>query len=137
MTARSRIRLVHVEFMPKVLESDTLYVSEAYSTAAHLCACGCGSKIRTPLGPTEWTVQVTRNGPTLRPSVGNWQHACRSHYLITDGDVVWADSWTADEIMEGRHREESRRQAYYESRVPPVRGPLALLCQRIVKWWIG
>lgn len=137
MTARGRIRLVNVEFMPKQLEPDTLYFSEAYSTAAHLCACGCGSKIRTPLGPTEWTVHEARNGPTLRPSVGNWQLPCRSHYFITAGDVVWADPWTTDEIAEGRHREESRRAAYYESREPQVHILFARLRQRIAKWWAG
>lgn len=93
-----------------------LYVSEEFGTAAHLCACGCGSKIRTPLGPTEWSVEETTGGPTLRPSVGNWQEPCHSHYLIFRGKIRWCATWTPEEIAEGRRDEEARRQAYYAGR---------------------
>jgi hypothetical protein len=101
--------------MPKVLQPGVLYVSETYETAAHLCACGCGTKIRTPLGPTEWAVEATPTGPTLRPSVGNWQQPCRSHYLISAGEVVWAESWTPAEVAQGRQRELARRHSYYNA----------------------
>lgn len=55
-----RLRLERVHYMPKVLEPGVLYVSEEFGAAAHLCACGCGAKIRTPLAPTEWTFEDTR-----------------------------------------------------------------------------
>ncbi|WID99529.1 DUF6527 family protein [Bosea vestrisii] len=71
--------------MPKQLEPGVLYVSEKYGAVAHLCACGCGAKIRTPLGETEWSLKETASGPSLWPSVGNWQQACKSHYVI-DGE---------------------------------------------------
>ncbi|MCL5884432.1 MAG: DUF6527 family protein [Deltaproteobacteria bacterium] len=100
--------------MPKELKSGVLYVSEEFSTAAHLCACGCGSKIRTPLGPTEWVLEETYRGPTLRPSVGNWQQVCQSHYWIYQGEIRWADKWTPEQIAAGRHDEEERRRAYYD-----------------------
>ena len=99
--------------MPRDLSPGVLYVSEEFGAAAHLCACGCGTKVRTPLGPTEWSLEETDDGPTLRPSVGNWQQACRSHYLITDGEVVWAKGWTAEEIADGRRREEEHRRNHY------------------------
>lgn len=102
--------------MPQELTPGVLYVSsEEFGAAAHLCACGCGTKVRTPLGPTEWSLEETDDGPTLRPSVGSWQQACQSHYLITGGEVVWAEQWTADEITNGRRREEERRRAYYDA----------------------
>ena len=110
-----KIRLQRVQYMPKDLEPGVLYVSEQFGAAAHRCACGCGSKIRTPLGPTEWSVEETDGGPTLRPSVGNWQQACQSHYLITRGEVIWSAQWTAEQIADGRRREEKRRRAYYDS----------------------
>ena len=69
-----KIELQRVQYMPKELKQGVLYVSEEFGAAAHLCACGCGSKIRTPLGPTEWAFEETDNGPTLCPSVGNWQN---------------------------------------------------------------
>lgn len=111
----ARIRLQRVHYMPKDLSPGVLYISEEFGTAAHLCACGCGAKVRTPLGPTEWSLEETDGRPTLHPSVGNWQLPCQSHYLITDGEVVWARRWTAEQIADGRHREEERRRKYYEA----------------------
>ncbi|WP_367183026.1 DUF6527 family protein [Ferrovibrio sp.] len=101
--------------MPKVLEPGVLYVSEKYSTAAHLCACGCGEKIRTPLGPTEWSVRDGSRGPSLWPSVGSWQRPCRSHYIIDNGDVHWSTQWSDAEVQAGRASEQARREAYFES----------------------
>lgn len=110
-----KFELQQVEFMPKELQPNVLYVSEAYGTAAHLCACGCGTKIRTPLGSTEWSVRRDRNGPTLRPSVGNWQLPCRSHYFITNGRIEWANQWSDARIQAGRVQEAARREAYLDS----------------------
>ena len=41
-----KIKLQRVQYMPKDLKPGVLYVSEQFGAAAHLCACGCGSKIR-------------------------------------------------------------------------------------------
>jgi hypothetical protein len=110
-----RFELQRVHYMPKDLKPGILYVSEEFSTAAHLCACGCGSKIRTPLGPTEWNITETSTGPSLRPSVGNWQQACRSHYWIHCGEIKWSSMWTEEEIIGGRQEEEERRRSYYDA----------------------
>ncbi len=109
-----KFRLERVHYMPKVLEPGVIYVSDAFETAAHLCACGCGSKIRTPLGPTEWCLEMTGRGPSLYPSVGNWQQVCQSHYFIRNGEVLWAPKWSAEEIAEGRRQEAERRRAHYD-----------------------
>jgi len=109
-----KIKLQRVHYMPKELEQGVLYSSEEFGAGAHLCACGCGSKIRTPLGPTEWTIEETRKGPTLYPSVGNWQQACQSHYWIYRGEIIWADKWTPEQIATGRLNEEQNRRAYYD-----------------------
>jgi hypothetical protein len=111
----SALTLQRVEYMPKQLEPGILYVSEKYSTAAHLCACGCGKKIRTPLGPTEWSVKETAGGPSVWPSIGNWQKACQSHYAIQDGKIVWYDQWSAAQIAAGGRDEQERRKARYEA----------------------
>lgn len=105
--------LERIHYMPKVLEPGILYVSEEYRTAAHLCACGCGAKIRTPLGPTEWAIKVTLTGPSMWPSVGNWQRACKSHYIIDHGNIIWCGQWTPEQIVAGRHLEQVGRQAHY------------------------
>ena len=101
--------------MPKALEPGVLYVAEEFDAAAHLCACGCGARVRTPLGPTEWSFEDTPGGPTLFPSVGNWQQPCQSHYFISGGEVTWAERWTAEQIADGRRREEEHRREYYDA----------------------
>jgi len=110
-----KFEMQRVHYMPKDLKPGVLYVSEEFSTAAHLCACGCGSKIRTPFGPTEWTLEESNSGPTLKPSIGNWQQACRSHYWIFQGEIIWADQWMAEQIAAGRQEEESRRKVYFDA----------------------
>ncbi len=109
-----RIELKRVHYMPKELEPGVLYVSEEFGAAAHICPCGCGTKIRTPLGPTEWSLEETEHGPTLYPSIGNWQQPCESHYWIRRGKIIWSRKWTPKEIAAGRRAEEERRSAYYE-----------------------
>lgn len=110
-----KIKLQRVHFMPNNLSQGVLYVSEEFGAAAHLCACGCGSKVNTPLGPTEWNFEETKNGPTLYPSVGNWRLPCQSHYWIFQGKIEWAGKWTPEEIARGREREEQRRVLYYNT----------------------
>ncbi|MHB9880737.1 DUF6527 family protein [Pacificimonas sp. ICDLI1SI03] len=112
-------RVERVYYVPKELREGILYVSVEFETAAHLCACGCGEKVRTPLLPTEWQLTGTDAEPTLRPSIGNWQKPCRSHYLITGGDVVWAPAWSEEEVLTGRHGEQLRREAYFAERNVP------------------
>lgn len=116
-----RVELRRVEYMPAVLEPGVLYVAEAFGAAAHLCACGCGSKVRTPLGPTEWSLSDGPSGLSLDPSIGNWQRPCRSHYWILDGEVVWSEPWTEEQVRVGRAREEARREAFFASRTGRLR----------------
>lgn len=122
-----------VHYMPKDLKPGILYVSQEFEIAIHLCACGCGAKVKTPLGMTEWSVKETKTGPTLRPSVGNWQRACQSHYLITGGKVEWAEKWSPEEIAAGRRHEGDRRRAYYDT-LDRKRGGAA---RRLWHWLTG
>ena len=110
-----KIKLQRVRYMPKEMKPGVLYVSEEFGAAAHLCACGCGSKIRTPLGPTEWTLEETDTGPTLHPSVGNWQQTCQSHYWIYRGEVLLSAKWTPEQIAAGRRGEEQYRRVFYDA----------------------
>lgn len=110
-----KITLERVHFMPNELKPGVLYVSEEFGIAVHLCACGCGSKIKTPLGSTEWSLEETKDGPSLHPSIGNWQRPCQSHYWIARGEIEWAPKWSPTQIAEGRQHEEERRRAYYDA----------------------
>ncbi len=110
-----KYELQHVQFMPKELQPGILYVSKEFEIAMHLCPCGCGSKVKTPLGPTEWSIQETKDGPSMSPSIGNWQQACQSHYWITNGEISWAGKWSPEQILAGRQAEEERRRVYYKA----------------------
>lgn len=128
-----RFELQRVRYIPTELSPGVLYVSTEFDIAAHLCACGCGSKIRTPLGPTEWSVEQTTDGPSLDPSVGNWQEPCQSHYWIYRGEIKWADRWSPERIAAGRRREEQRRAAYFDARGRRREGPF----RRFSRWVMG
>ena len=128
-----RIELQRVQFMPTTLEPGVLYFAEEYGAAAHLCACGCGTKIRTPIGPTEWQIEEGPRGVSLRPSVGNWQHPCKSHYLITDGVIRWAGQWTDQQILAGRAREAARRTEYYATKQTKKR-KRGIFRRRVWRW---
>lgn len=123
-----RMRLELVEFMPSILESGVLYVSQKYRTSAHLCACGCGEKIRTQLGPLGWRFTNGRSGPSLYPSIGNWQKPCRSHYFIKKGLVIWAPALTEAEVLYGRQAEVKRRDAY-------IREQNSGWWSQLKRWW--
>ena len=76
---------IFVEFIPKELEENKLYISEEYKCAIHLCLCGCGEKTITPLGGGKnWDLVKENNGKvSLIGSVGNYNFPCKSHYIIT------------------------------------------------------
>jgi hypothetical protein len=126
-----KIRLRRVKYIPKELKPDVLYASREFSIAVHLCACGCETKIRTPLGPSEWSIEQTARGPSLYPSVGNWQEKCHSHYWIYRGEIRWADQWGPEQIAAGRLREEKRRAAHLDARGQNPDGILSR-CWRLV-----
>jgi hypothetical protein len=108
-----KLRTEFVRFMPVELRPSVLYVSIEFGIATHLCPCGCGAKVRTPLGPTEWELNDTEKGSSLLPSIGNWQR-CGSHYFIRDGQVIWLDKWTPSQIEAGRRAEQQRDRKYFE-----------------------
>ena len=82
--------VIHVELMPAELENGVLYISEKYRTASHLCCCGCGTRIVTPLKPTGWRLDRAGDRVSLNPSIGNWNDPCKAHYFIWDNRVTWA-----------------------------------------------
>ena len=114
----TRIELQRVNYIPTNLTPGILYVAEEYGAVAHLCACGCGDIVRTPLGPTEWILIVDDGGATLSPSIGNWQQACQSHYWIKNGEIIEARKWTPEEVAMGRQAEELRREEFYSRQKP-------------------
>lgn len=86
----SHLRHEFVTSVPNELEHAVLYVSMPYATAIHLCACGCGAEVVTPISPSDWQLQYDGESVTLTPSIGNWRLPCRSHYWIRRNRIIWA-----------------------------------------------
>ncbi|MHB1166798.1 MAG: DUF6527 family protein [Candidatus Nanopelagicales bacterium] len=89
-----------ISFPPQLAEG-ILYVSAQFATAAHLCACGCGREVITPLSPAQWVLTFDGN-VSLEPSIGNWSLPCQSHYVIAHGKINWARGFTPAQIERNR-----------------------------------
>lgn len=103
---------IYAEYIPVELEVGNLYISFQYSTASHLCACGCGGRVVTPLGKADWILKFD-GAVTLSPSIGNGQWPCRSHYWIRDDKVVWARTMSPAQVNDHRRRDAVGREASY------------------------
>ena len=101
-----------VEFIPAKPEEGVLYISIEYKTATHLCACGCGERVITPISPVDWKMTFNGESVSLSPSIGNWRFACKSHYFIRNNKVEWAGSWNEDEINACQSAEIKKERAY-------------------------
>jgi hypothetical protein len=112
-----------VEQIPAALEPGVLYVSIRYRTVVHLCACGCGNKVVTPIRPPRWHLKFDGDAISLWPSVGSWQFPCRSHYWINTNTVVWSASWTDAEVAVGRERDAADMTLYLASRAGGATAP--------------
>lgn len=110
MMRHNRLKHRFVMEMPDKIEPGILYVSTEYGSAVHVCCCGCGEEIVTPLTPTDWKVIYDGESISLHPSIGNWTLPCQSHYVIWRGDVIEAEPWTEQRI-------EAARQCSHEAKV--------------------
>ncbi len=84
-------------------------------------------------------------GDTNSRSVGNWSLLCRSHYVVRDGMVHWADSWIEEEVEMGREADRRMKGTTYavepsanlKATPPePVRAKSGIAA-RIAAWIIG
>src|SRR5947208_2254851 len=99
MTRIEQLRSEFVEYIPERLYHGALYVSRRYKTASHLCCCGCGLEVVTPLNPAKWSLAEHPDGSvSLSPSVGNWSFPCKSHYIVNKDTIEWAYGFSPDVI---------------------------------------
>jgi len=98
MTRLTRIRPEFVTFAPDELEMGVLYVSMEYATVLHLCCCGCGNQVVTPLAPARWHLTFDGESISLNHSIGNWSFLCQSHYWIEGNKVLWDRPFTPTQI---------------------------------------
>lgn len=114
--AVKKITPVYVEFIPETVEEGKLYISEVYQTAIHKCCCGCGEEVVTPLSPVDWQLKKNMNRVSLRPSIGNWNYRCKSHYFITNNRVIWANRFTQRQIANIQKKDRFDKQNYIASK---------------------
>lgn len=105
-----------VEAVPRSREDGVLYISIHYGTMVHNCACGCGSKVTTPISPARWRFTYDGESVSVCPSIGNWSYPCRSHYWIDHNRIRWASSWSKKKIAAGRARDRSERKRYAKAK---------------------
>lgn len=108
--------LEYVEFIPSLLKPGVLYVSIDYGTSAHLCPCGCNSKVILPITPPNWELEVENNVVSVEPSIGNWELPCQSHYWISNGKIVWAEKWSKTKIEESRLQKFKNLKSFFRNR---------------------
>ena len=105
-----------VKVIPDNLEENTLYISIDYKTAIHICPCGCGSEIATPISPYDWKITYDGENVSLYPSIGNWGLPCQSHYWITNNEIEWAPRWSRKQIECGRERDGFNKKEYFQKK---------------------
>ena len=103
-----------VEFIPRDLEPDVLYVSIEYATCVHACVCGCGNRVVTPLSPDDWRLTFDGETVSLSPSIGNWAFPCESHYWIREDQAVWAAKASKARIELLREQQRLTRERHWE-----------------------
>ncbi len=54
---------VFVEFIPELkdMEENKLYISLEYYTASHMCLCGCGNLVVTPINRKKQTIIISKS----------------------------------------------------------------------------
>ncbi|WP_145987511.1 DUF6527 family protein [Cupriavidus neocaledonicus] len=108
------IRPNYVSQFPASFEEGILYISEEFETAGHLCCCGCGEKVITPLNPVKWQIRKDGDKVSLSPSIGNWNYACQSHYWISQNQVVEAKKFDPKTIRAVQRRDRRDMTRYIE-----------------------
>ncbi|OZC91744.1 hypothetical protein CH254_04500 [Rhodococcus sp. 06-412-2C] len=127
MTPIDHFVLELVESFPTPMELGVLYVSTVYSTAGHICPCGCGREVITKLSPARYRI-IFDGEVSLKPSVAATGLPCNSHYFITRGRVDWHEKLSAAKAA----RVQASDQRSVEDRRMPAQ-PEAHLLSRLWK----
>ena len=117
-----KLRQIAPEFVdeiPRELDPGTLYVCCRYRAVKHLCACGCGVAISTPLHPTGWTLICDGVSVSVWPSIGNWSEKCQSHYWIRNNKIHWASKWSRHKILKTRKARDLELDQYFSANTYP------------------
>lgn len=138
MSRRNQIEHCYVEFIPKEIDDGILYISKRFNTASHLCCCGCGSKVITPLNPAKWRLVDHGATVSLSPSIGLGALQCRSHYWIKQSRIDWYPDMTELQTRRAQQADEYASQVYTGERLPSPPDtsiPAPSLWRRVIGWF--
>jgi hypothetical protein len=99
--------------IPEKLSPGIIYISIEFTTAIHLCPCGCGEEVVTPFSPTDWELIFNGVSVSLYPSIGNWSQNCKSHYWIKRNKIHWAREFSKNWIKSIQMKERKEKEDYY------------------------
>lgn len=122
-----------VDLIPEQLEDGVLYVCIQYETVSHLCLCGCGNEVVSPLHPQQWSLTFDGTAVSLAPSIGNWSFPCQSHYWIKRNQVHWAKGLTTEQIHKLRTRDQRLLEDHFEAQ--PNKGDILSDVPRRRRLW--
>lgn len=140
MSRRHTIAHQYVEFIPKELDEGIIYISRRFNTASHLCCCGCGLRVVTPLNAAKWRLIDHGSTISLSPSIGLGKLPCRSHYWIRQSRVDWYPDATEQQTTWAERADEYASQVYTGERpahptaMPSFTQVLWSLWKRLVVW---
>ena len=103
------MKMIKFEFMEDLphtvdMRENIVYISLEDNISKHLCLCGCGELVVTPISPAEWSL-IYNGKYSLSPSIGNWQLPCQSHYFIENERIVWSYQFSEPKIKAIQERD--------------------------------
>lgn len=136
MNRRNQIQHRYVDLIPKDLDEGILYISRRFKTASHLCCCGCGSRVVTPLNPAKWQLIDHSSTVSLSPSIGLGALPCKSHYWIRRSRIDWYPNMTDAQTRHAQVADEYASQVFTGERLPtpPSSKNTPISAQTIHKW---
>lgn len=133
MTGVNTVEPEFVDSFPEPMNPGVLYVSIPYRTCGHMCCCGCGNEVITPLSPARWAITYDGQTVSVWPSIGNWVLPCHSHYVIHKGRIRWSSSFTSAKIAFNRALD---RRLLEEEVRPFPDPPTSPVPRRRGLWWL-
>jgi hypothetical protein len=82
-----------VDRIPKELRPGVVYHNADFELGALLCACGCGHRVDL-LVPDSHQIFSSNGLATVRPSIAVCDALCKSHYVISAGQVEWLPAFS-------------------------------------------
>lgn len=102
-----KYRYLLVDRIPAQISEGIVYYTEEYELAGLLCACGCSHRI-TLLVPDSHRIYDDGGYATIYPSVGVFDSLCKSHYIISAGNIQWLPAFTGAQAANIMHAQIAR-----------------------------